>query len=362
MKIAHLICHLDSGGAEAMVRELALEQHLRGHSVHVILIDKPRTTASALRSTQALRTAGVPVYHLGRTPGHLPLRAVFSLRHLLKSSGIQILHTHTAFPDVVGSLAQLRLKTIAVVSTLHNSRDLDGGHLWRVTARTRHHVFCSQSAATANPSFPWPTHTILNGIELRTPDLTNRERTRADLGLGGNDKLLLNVGRISTQKNQFAIGMALRWLHHQGFREYKALSLGRNDLAAGEQARFAEAFKSTGIQQSTTATDLSSLWAAADCFVSASLWEGLPLSLLEALAAGLPCAVSDIPEHREVAQNMAGVFFANPDNPSDFANAIVAACNLGTDRNDLVEGRDLTPFSIDRCAFEYLQLYEALTA
>jgi glycosyltransferase involved in cell wall biosynthesis len=48
--------------------------------------------------------------------------------------------------------------------------------------------------------------------------------------------------------------------------------------------------------------DVDEYLEAADCFVSASLSEGLPNSVIEALAWGLPIILSDIPEHREIQQ------------------------------------------------------------
>ena len=62
--------------------------------------------------------------------------------------------------------------------------------------------------------------------------------------------------------------------------------------------------------------------ADADVFVSTSHGEGLPVAVLESMAAGCPVILSDIPPHRELADGADFIPFADPGDVDGFADAI----------------------------------------
>ncbi len=111
---------------------------------------------------------------------------------------------------------------------------------------------------------------------------------------------LLSVGELSRRKNHQVVLQAVAMLQKRGWKAaYLICGQGAWKQKLERQAR------RLGISKYVTMTGyleaVEELYQAADIFVFPSLQEGLPVALMEAMAAGLPCAVSDIRGNRELA-------------------------------------------------------------
>ena len=108
--------------------------------------------------------------------------------------------------------------------------------------------------------------------------------------------------------------------------------------------------------------DAARVFESVDVFVFSSVNEGLPLVIMEAMAAGLPIVSTRIGGVPEVApENMAG-WFAEPGNPSDLANAMLQAASspnlaaIGASVRDFA----IAHHSLARMSRDYLDVYSAL--
>jgi glycosyltransferase involved in cell wall biosynthesis len=109
--------------------------------------------------------------------------------------------------------------------------------------------------------------------------------------------------------------------------------------------------------------DIAQCLAKADLFVLPSREEGLSMSLLEAMAAGIPVVVSDIPGNRTLVKQGETGRIVNCENTAEFAQAILAG--LRGDESTLrmaVDGRSLVSrrFSIEFMVGEHLNLFRRL--
>ncbi len=134
---------------------------------------------------------------------------------------------------------------------------------------------------------------LFNGVqpEAFAPDAAARAAVRAELGLAGDVFAVGHVGRFTEQKNHAFLLKIFAALHAR--RPDSALLLaGDGPLRPkiAEQARrlgLSEAVRFLGLRE-----DVPALLSAMDCFVFPSLHEGLPVTLVEAQAAGLPVVAS----------------------------------------------------------------------
>ena len=115
--------------------------------------------------------------------------------------------------------------------------------------------------------------------------------------------LLLSVGELSRRKNHQAVIEALAEL---GRTDLYYLICGQGGLKEelAQQAHrlgIADRVILPGFQQ-----DVADMYRSADLFVFPSLQEGMPVALMEAMAAGLPCVVSDIRGNRDLIDEQGG--------------------------------------------------------
>jgi glycosyltransferase involved in cell wall biosynthesis len=111
---------------------------------------------------------------------------------------------------------------------------------------------------------------------------------------------------------------------------------------------------------------VSAIWSwlkRADVFVSVSLFEGQPNAVLEAMAAGCPTVLSDIPAHRELLGDQE-TLFVDPASPASVALGLARSLDdrgAALERAALAEGR-IGERSADEIACRYRGVYEAILA
>jgi glycosyltransferase involved in cell wall biosynthesis len=142
-------------------------------------------------------------------------------------------------------------------------------------------------------------HVVTNGVRLRDPDPALRERMRAELGIPASQFVYLFVGRLEDVKD-------LHTLLGAAARLPETLAQGITIVLTGDgscRQDLETACAAQGLQGRIrflgARTDIPNLLAMADAFVMTSRTEGLPMAMIEAMGAGLPCAstaVGGIPE------------------------------------------------------------------
>lgn len=130
-----------------------------------------------------------------------------------------------------------------------------------------------------------------------------REDVRRKYAVPQDAWLLLSVGELSRRKNHKAVIEALA---HMGRKDVCYLVCGQGM----EREKLMQHARRLGVSRylrmSGYQEDVASLYQAADLFVFPSLQEGMPVALMEAMAAGMPCVVSDIRGNRELIGRSGG--------------------------------------------------------
>ena len=158
-------------------------------------------------------------------------------------------------------------------------------------------------------------------------DESVRAKARQQFDIKEHEVLLLSVGELSIRKNHKVILDALSRIGAPNIR-YLIAGIG----GQGEALRVDAAARglSDRVALPGYLPDVWTLYAAADVFVFPSLQEGLPVALIEAAAAGLPCVVSDIRGNRDIVHSgLSDCFTAPFDDAEAFAGQILAALSRG---------------------------------
>lgn len=241
-----------------------------------------------------LESAGIAVHCLERMRSkRFDWRAVRDLARLLRRERIALVHSHLYHANLYGRLAA-RLARVPALATVHNvytrsklHRRLLNRLLSRATARViavsdevRRDLIEQDGIDAAK------VVTIRNGIDLRRVETRlSRKEARERLAIPDDALAIGCVGRLEEQKGHRFLLQAAAQLDSSCRIFVVGDGRLRHELEA--QARGRVTFLGAR-------SDVAEILRALDIFVMPSLWEGLSLAMLEAMAAGLPLVISDV--------------------------------------------------------------------
>lgn len=326
VRTAIVIDRLDIGGAQKLLRYQM--RGYRGSRDQVLIVNLDVETAISAE----LRALGFDV----RTIGVRNLRQVGRIREVIaavKAFSPQVVHTHLIHATLLGSLAA-RAASADLVVTLHSTEPDSGGLTARLKNVLERHVLsraasrivaCGTRVAERQAwrTGSTPVDVIENCVERPEPVPPGTTAAlRAELGLEPGAFVFLSVGRMLPHKNHRALVRIAPSLVRQ-VPGARILLVGGGDL----QGELEQAARDAGVADAVVfageRADVGGLWSVADAFVLPSLWEGLPLALLEAMAAGLPCAASDVGDIARFAKNGA-ILLSPPDDDEALLRNLVA--------------------------------------
>lgn len=289
MRVLQLIPSLSVGGAERIVGLLASGLGALGHEVHVVALGP--STGSFIE--QRLREQGVQITFLNKGPGLDP-RVLPRLARLLGRLRPEVVHTHLHTLKYL-LLARPQGPHGAVLHTLHNLAEHEAephdrrvaGLAFRLGVKP---VAIGEAVARSVQQvygLP-PAFTIPNGIPVAdfVPAPGLREQVRQELGLPEGRVVLLSAGRLNPQKDPLSLVEAMAAPRLVGL-DLELLIAGEGELGPQVEARIRALGLGARVRLLGVRRDIPRLMAAADGFVLASRYEGNPLVVMEAMAAGL---------------------------------------------------------------------------
>jgi len=165
---------------------------------------------------------------------------------------------------------------------------------------------------------------ICNGVDVRRYcHLASRAALRQQLGLPEQAHLMALVGTFKRQKGHRYLIEAAREVVPR-FPNLHVLFVGEGELGGELRAQTRAAGVERHVHFLGSRNDVPAILAASDSFVLPSLWEGLPMALIEAMASGLPIVATAVSGTKQVMiQGETGLLVA-PGNVAELSAAIVA--------------------------------------
>ena len=365
MRIAQVIQNLECGGDVAMVVALSSYFADLGHKVDVLCLDRPTSSAHEHLWLSVLNQRRVSSQFLGRKVKWPGFVAALRLWWLIQCRSYDVVHSHLSMPDaIIGIIRRLTAVPFKHVLTVHNTRE-PRSRIRAICARGGNVVYCSKAVQRQSPLPGTSNIVIPNGI-LQSSYLghrTQKAETRLQLGVPNDAIVVIAVGRMCAQKNFDSALDAIAILDRRvPNRRLSFLFCGDGQEKERLEAWAKHSSLTSCVHFLGNRTDIPTLLAASDVFLSTSLYEGMPLTVLEALTAGLPCVLSSIDEHYEIARTMPGCAFASSDNPEEIASALEHVIDNLISPSVLERARAplIAQFSIGTCAASYLSLYNLI--
>lgn len=363
MKILQLTFSLTSGGGEKFAVDLA--NYLSGdHEVYFCVIISEKLKIHSFFKDQL--NPDVKYINLDSLKG-INLKLLFTIYKLIKKIKPDVVHFHLNTILYLYIPAVLFRKRINFIHTLHSITSKTIGFKWQKKINKFFYknnlikpVVISQNNLDSFIEFYKNDNVILieNGVAIpsKSADFENVKNEISDLKRKGSDKVLIHIGGYLEAKNQHLLVDVVNRLIDEG-RNLILIIIGKyfdtdeaNELVKNSR---------DGIYYLGTKTNVPDYLFNSDIFVLSSLWEGLPISLLEALSCGTIPVCTPAGGISGVILNDSIGYVSEDFSAENYYQTISKSLNNieSFDRTKLVKHfRD--NYSITTCAKKYERIYE----
>ena len=277
-----------------------------------------------------------------RTPYHpRNILCYRQLKQVIDEGRYDLIHCHTPVGGVLGRLAArgARKNGTRVLYTAHGFHFFQGAPLknWllyypveKVCARLADGILTinEEDYRLAQKRLKTKQVFQLLGVGIDTERLANARGKRQELcnkyGIGTDDKIILSVGELIKRKNQKVI---IKALTRPGMERVHYVIAGEGALRQKLETYAAELQVQDRLHLLGFRNDIAELLKSSDAFVFPSHQEGLPVSVMEAMAAGIPVVVSRIRGNVDLIDEEQGGVLCAPEDADAFAKGIVRLIN-----------------------------------
>jgi glycosyltransferase involved in cell wall biosynthesis len=373
MRIGMVSATYDQSVVNGAVRMVTLyKQHLEalGHEVYIFTLGEPADTDSAARIIRSpgIRLGGhgyyVSISYTREAQALLQQMDIVHCHHLLMS--VELAHRYVHCPIVYTNHTRYDLYTGTYTPLPQPAADAIMRQIWPEFTDLADVVIApSEGVRQVMQEFGVRGRIVVieNGVELERFLHPQQPRTKSDFGLPDSARLLIFVGRLATEKNidslleQFAAARALvpdlyLALLGKGPQETELKELA-------EELGLADAVQFRGVVPYDEVPD----WlAAADAFVTASTSEVHPLTIIEAMATGIPVAAVHSPGISDSVESGATGYLAASEDGLDAAIVALMSDPEKTKAMGAAAREASKRYDIHRTVTETVKLYEELLA
>ncbi|MHC1785287.1 MAG: glycosyltransferase [Anaerolineaceae bacterium] len=326
MHICQIIDGLSNSGAQRLIVYFAQQAKLNNDRVTTIYLAERKSDVIL----DALKEQGVETMCSTAEKLYNPQR-IFKLAKFLQTEKVDVVQSHLSYANILSPVVG-RVAGIPVVSTLHTS-NYKNQYYRPIIFRTEMAMlrFISSGIITVaravsdvyQPFLGKKEPVVIPNPVKSIPDLSESKRIEIrDQFLPQPDGvLIIAVGRLTGPKGYLEMIEAFRLMHRE-YPDTRLIIAGRGNEKENLKKKIDEYDLTGKIILLGERSDVPALLAASDLFLSASYWEGMPISILEAMSAGLPVIATDVGGVPEILEGR-GVMVPAME-PEAMANEMIA--------------------------------------
>lgn len=356
-------------GAERVVLELASKTREFGYESVLVALQSANTPEPEL--VQRSRAAGIATYVLS-CRGRFDPTVFGRLRRLLHAQRADLLHCHGYKENFYGLPAAAGLPVVTTNHLWKRTSPALKFYCWldaKLSRRFDHVIAVSEpirQELLAAGVAPQKISRIINGIDVdpyqRPLQPAERQEIRQQLGIKQEQLALVMLSRLGKEKGHTFAIQALAELKHR-FPHAVLLIVGAGPELGALQKEVAERGLASQVRFCGQRSDVDQILRAVDAFLMPSLLEGLPMALLEAMAAGLPSIASRVGDIDTVIEHDQSGLLVPPADVSELVSAMTRLLSDASLRQRLGQSACHTiaqRFSSRQMALLYCQLYDRL--
>lgn len=285
MKILHIHPSLAGGGIESIICSL-LNELANRHNVFMATIFAPKGTDVFEKKL----SKSVERISLGKVKPGFSVSEIFKIYNVIKNGNYDIVHIHGFFYYYALSVLLLHRK-VKFFYTIHSDAVMENSlwdkrFLWlkkMCFARKYIHPITISPASQESFTKLYKTGSslICNGVSK--PTISTKENPIEQYKITPSTKIFIHAGRINVAKNQVVLCKAFSRLINNGYDAVLLIAGGNQDDSIMQQL---QPFFCKRIVYLGERSDIPTLFSFADAMCLPSIWEGLPITLLESLAVG----------------------------------------------------------------------------
>ena len=370
MRVCLLINQIGPGGAPNLLLDIIKNTHDSNIEYIVCTIDQNKSHVDDFEN------AGADVIEFDASFKFDP-RTVWKMLRFFHQQKFDVLHAHLPYSQTLGRILGHFGGCSSIVSTQHNvpknyhpitrkleqlTRPLDSRTI--AVSEGVERAFTGNSARYV-PNQPRQWCTIYNGIDVEEFNRAVQEADSQSIRNKWNvdaDHIYVNVSRYVEAKAQLDLIAAMDDVIDD-IPDAHLFIVGWGELEQQLRKEVADRELEDAITITGRVPTVHEYYALADAFVSSSIFEGLPIAHIEAMAAELPIVATDIPGVNEAVIDGESGILVRPERPTELADAIVDLTSSSTQKKFGEAGfqHAKEQFSIERTVDSHLSLYAELT-
>ncbi len=281
--------------------------------------------------TPEIERLGINVSCIPQKTDRTDYLSFLNVAKVLKQQCIEIVHTHNTQPFIDGVIGGLLAGVKTIIHTDH-ARDfpdkkrymfaewLMSHFVYKVVGVSEH---TSQNLIKYEKISPSKVITIHNGIDGSKYDIAiDKKKKRAELGIHGNGPIIGLGVRLTCQKGLTYLLQAMPELIKR-FPDITLIVAGEGPLENDLKNEASLLGVSDNVIFAGPRLDIPELLQLFDLYVLPSLWEGLPMVLLEAMAARCPIVATDVGGNASAVKNGVNGSLVKPQNPKALSDEII---------------------------------------